>query len=550
MMLVSPTFDILMFHPGLERMWKRPASTFLGKKCYSEIEKREEPCPHCPGVVALQKGTIVEAETYAVLDDGTRVPFLNRAYPIYGVAGEAAGFVETCENISERRRGEDDARFEVTLISDLLGTSSTSRVLTLGLDAALRFEDAESGCIFTVDPVTGSRELAAQRGLPAAEIDSLVSLPTDSTVTTVQGASLLVRVPVMLHGAAIAELVVKLAGDRAWTSIGPRLEAVASVLSAALARIKEERLRGDAGMNIEMIVETVPTAIVFLDSRGIVTVWNREAERLFGWTRADALGSVPPFVGAGQEEHFQSLVSSVLGSLAAPEFGFCCLRKNGSAIDVWFRVAPLQDAMGDGTSCLLVAIRSDSGAVQLTASLEGGAQALEQLFSSISRGLASTGNEGMGAGRMSMSWSEDGELDIHVCPGAIEGRPARGHAPTRGIVVQNDEESGMRLGEILRDLGCSATVCISVSEALELLRVWSDRGERPDFAIVEALMPGESGGVETARLLRLLQPELRVVVTSDRGVVGHAAHGFTAAISRPYEKELVRKAVIDALGDH
>lgn len=587
MLLVSPSFDILMLHPSFEALWHRPGSTFLGKKCYREIEKREEPCPHCPGVIALRTGAAAEVESCAVLDDGTRVPFMLRALPVYGAAGEPAGFVETCQNISERRRGEDDARFEVTLINDLLGTSSTSRVLGLGLDAALRLDGAASGCVFALGPGNGVRELVAQRGLEAAEIESLPSLMTNSTVATPQGASLVVHVPVLCNAEPVAELVVRLAGDPiAWISSRSRLEAVALVVASALARIRADRLRGDAGMNMQTIVSTIPLATLFLDDHGAVTVWNEASERMFGWPEHDALGHVPAFVPGGDQERFFSLVSNGGGTSRAPGFKFRCLDKVGRAFDVWFRAASIRDVTGDGSSHLVVATGVESGASSWADSNGGApkrvptesshvsgpapealdhealsaAHALERLFTRISSGLSPAqnlvDNVASGAadafgdivgGSMSVSWTKEGALDIHGCLAAAEELSPRVLGPAHALVIQSDEESGKRLERILQSLGYSTTVCTSISAAVGHLRTSQDRGRPADFAIVEMVMPEGPGAVETAKLLRVVVPGLQVVVSSERGVVGHAAHGFAAAISRPYADDTVKIAAIEAL---
>ncbi|MBA3691441.1 MAG: PAS domain S-box protein [Actinobacteria bacterium] len=47
---------------------------------------------------------------------------------------------------------------------------------------------------------------------------------------------------------------------------------------------------GDHGRYYETLVEASPTAIVTCDPSFMVTEWNPAAERLFGWTRAEALG--------------------------------------------------------------------------------------------------------------------------------------------------------------------------------------------------------------------------------------------------------------------
>ncbi len=593
MYLVSLTHDILMMNAGFEAVWQRPASTFLGKKCYREIEKRSAPCPHCPGVIALRTGQVAEAEAYATLDDGTRIPFLLRAYPLYGLNGEPAGFVETAEDISGRRRFEDDARHEVSLVSDLLTTSSTSRVLTLGLDAALRLEGADSGCVYTLDPVSGARELVAERGgMPAetAETESVDSGADGDASATPQVGPSLVRMPVGHNGRPVAELVVRLSGDaQLWPSVRSKIEAMALMLASALARIREERLRGDALVNVQTILGTVPLAAFFLDRRGKVTLWNKAAERTFGWTAKDALGHAPPIVPTGQEERFLALVAKAAEAPQASRFEFSCLGAERTASAVRFSAAAIHDVLGDGSAYLLVAgdveraAQAESGgspavtgaspAESATLSAVTGAspavestgpadaQGLSHLFNAISKVLiAAQGPAGaapsddprpagaVAAGKMSLSWDESGAVDIHVCLPTPEGRAPGEDGPSQALVIQRDREDGGRLEEILETIGYSATVCTSVPAALEQLRVSQDPARAPRLAIVDMVMPDGPDGVETARLLTALAPGLRVVVSSDRGVVGHRAHGFVAALSRPYTDDKVRSAVTTALG--
>jgi DNA-binding transcriptional MerR regulator len=48
MNLISPDFDILMVNRTNERLFQKPMTEFLGRKCYEEFEKRQEVCsPSC-----------------------------------------------------------------------------------------------------------------------------------------------------------------------------------------------------------------------------------------------------------------------------------------------------------------------------------------------------------------------------------------------------------------------------------------------------------------------------------------------------------------------
>lgn len=149
---------------------------------------------------------------------------------------------------------------------------------------------------------------------------------------------------------------------------------------------------------------------------------------------------------------------------------------------------------------------------------------------------------------MSVSWDESGAIDIHVSLPSSEDRLSGDLALPRALVIQSNQEDSDRLGRILDASGYSVRICDSVSGAVEHVRLSRDRDQPPQLAIVDMVMPDGPNGVETARLLMALVPELRVVVSSDRGVIGHTAHGFAAAISRPYSDDKVRSAVTAAVG--
>jgi hypothetical protein len=199
-----------MMHPGLETLWKSPPSAFFGKKCYKEMEKRDRPCPHCPGVVAMRTGMVAEGEGTALLDDGTRVPFLLRAYPVVGTDGKPVGWVEVVESLAARRQQEEHARFQIELVNALLETSSMSTVLRLGLDAALRLQGVESGCAYEVDPNTGAAELVIQRGVAQVDIGDLSPGVVGSAISSVvHGDHMHLTVPIVYRARPVAALVLR-----------------------------------------------------------------------------------------------------------------------------------------------------------------------------------------------------------------------------------------------------------------------------------------------------------------------------------------------------
>lgn len=349
--LMAPNFDILMMHPGLERMWNKPMSAFLGKKCYREIEKRQDPCPHCPGVIALRTGKVTEAEANAVLDDGTVVPFVLRAYPVRGVDGKAAGWVEVVENVAGRKQDEQHARSQARLVTALLETSSESRVLGLGLEAALQLQGARCGCAVLADD-HGRPQLVAQRGLGEAEAREIVpGVIEGHTLAIKRGSSLDVCVPVTYRGRPMAALIVRLPANSAvWTDCWVKLEALASILASAVARLWSDRLRGDSARNTETIVSANLSPLFCLDARCRLTAWNKACEQFFGWKRSEVIGRIPPFlVSAGQVDDFLTRVNEEASKEASAFLFPCTMTKGIEPTHLWFKAVQLRDVIQDGT---------------------------------------------------------------------------------------------------------------------------------------------------------------------------------------------------------
>src|ERR1700722_8934438 len=61
-------------------------------------------------------------------------------------------------------------------------------------------------------------------------------------------------------------------------------------------RKRYEEALHDANQRFEALIQSSPLAIVSLDLNSRVTLWNPAAERLFGWTAAEALGGPLPFL--------------------------------------------------------------------------------------------------------------------------------------------------------------------------------------------------------------------------------------------------------------
>ncbi len=99
--------------------------------------------------------------------------------------------------------------------------------------------------------------------------------------------------------------------------------------------------------HLAAIVQSTDDAIISKSLEGIITSWNPAAERMFGYTSEEAIGSpisiiVPPEHGAEEPE----ILARIGRGEAVDHFETSRVRKDGSRIDVSLTISPIRDASG------------------------------------------------------------------------------------------------------------------------------------------------------------------------------------------------------------
>jgi PAS domain S-box-containing protein len=138
----------------------------------------------------------------------------------------------------------------------------------------------------------------------------------------------------------------------------------------------EEELRSTYE-KLQAVVEASPLAITALDREGKVSMWNRAAERMTGWTEGEAIGMRLPIVPEEKMSEFQALLGRARGGEPLSGVEVRRQKKDGSPIDVSIWTSPLRDRRGEVTAIMAV-LADVTGRRQMEEALRNSEEQLRQ----------------------------------------------------------------------------------------------------------------------------------------------------------------------------
>ena len=95
------------------------------------------------------------------------------------------------------------------------------------------------------------------------------------------------------------------------------------------------------------IVESSADSIISKDLNGIITSWNRGAERMFGYTLQEAMGQPITIIVPSERHHEeQQILARINRGERIGFFETICRRKDGALLDVSVAISPLKDSLG------------------------------------------------------------------------------------------------------------------------------------------------------------------------------------------------------------
>jgi PAS domain S-box-containing protein len=131
-----------------------------------------------------------------------------------------------------------------------------------------------------------------------------------------------------------------------------RIEKYVSLRSDITARKQAELELNESESRHRLLIDTALDALVAMDERGVVTLWNPQAERTFGFTREDAVGRdldelvIPERLRAAHRAGLARYLSTGEARVAGRRIEVPAVRKDGVEITIELAVTPVRTERG------------------------------------------------------------------------------------------------------------------------------------------------------------------------------------------------------------
>jgi two-component system, chemotaxis family, CheB/CheR fusion protein len=121
-----------------------------------------------------------------------------------------------------------------------------------------------------------------------------------------------------------------------------------SPIFTAYLRDITERKRGDeTNRRLAAIIESSGDAIMSKDLNEVVISWNKEAERLFGYSAEEIIGRpITVLVPPNRQDEELGIIQWLRQGERVLRYETVCLRKDGTVVDVSLAVSPIKDETG------------------------------------------------------------------------------------------------------------------------------------------------------------------------------------------------------------
>ncbi|HVD92745.1 MAG TPA: PAS domain S-box protein [Vicinamibacterales bacterium] len=271
-------------------------------------------------------------ETIRRRKDGTLLPISLTVSPIHDDSGRVIGASKIARNISERVEAEIIARRLAAIVE-----SSDDAIISKDLNGVITSWNraAERMFGYTANEVVGQSirliippDRQSEEDAVLARIRVGESLTHFETVRQRKDGTL---IPISL-------------------TVSPIVDGAGHVIGASkIARDLSERDRGEiASRRLRAVVESSDDAIITKDLNGTITSWNPAAERMFGYTEAEALGrSIRMLIPDELQEEEDLVLARIRAGEKIEHYQTIRQHRDGTRLTISLTVSPIRDQRGE-----------------------------------------------------------------------------------------------------------------------------------------------------------------------------------------------------------
>jgi len=149
----------------------------------------------------------------------------------------------------------------------------------------------------------------------------------------------------LLHRAEIVRSGAEADLQKAYTELERRVSERTAELSRAVTTMQESEARA------RLVLDTALDAVITMDSRGMVTSWNRQAEQTFGWSRQEIIGQslastiIPPRYREAHERGLKHFLATQEGPVLNKRIEITALHRSGREFPLELAITPIR--LGD-----------------------------------------------------------------------------------------------------------------------------------------------------------------------------------------------------------
>ncbi len=293
------------------------------------------PLPHdqCPMAIALKGGEVPTGiECIAERPDGTRFWFTPCPAVLRDAEGRIIGGINLLIDITDRKNAEIEAHEQF-------------RAIVETTPECVKIVAADGTLLFMNSPGLGMVGAPSAEAVTGKSVYDLIA-PEDKD----RFRQFNERICRGEKGSLEFDIV-GLQGARRHmeTHAAPLRHLDGTVVHLAVTHDITERKRGErAALLLGAIVDSSDDAIISKDLNGVITSWNKGAERLFGYTAAETIGQpVTILIPPDRLEEEPNILSRLKRGERVEHFETLRRKKDGTLIDISLTISPVKDRRGN-----------------------------------------------------------------------------------------------------------------------------------------------------------------------------------------------------------